>query len=232
MVDPYAAMTMSRYHPGMQLFIQYAWQQPVFYFSWVLTVVVSIILHELAHGWAALQQGDDTPRIQKRMTPDPLVHMGGMSLIMLFVVGIAWGQMPINPYRFRSRYGEAIVAGAGPAMNVLLAWIALTTLAMAEHFNWLPTSSLGENLSMFLWVFGVANLALAMFNLIPIPPLDGSAILANFHPGFRRLLNDPDKAGIFGVAFILLFVFAGRFLFEGAIRAGNLYLGWLINLLN
>ena len=87
------------------------------------------MLHELAHGWAAIWLGDQTPVRQGRMTGNPLVHMGPWSLLMLAVAGIAWGQMPIDRTRLRGRHGEAIVAAAGPAMNVLLALAALSTLA-------------------------------------------------------------------------------------------------------
>ena len=114
------------------MFIQYLFQPEgqLLFLSVVLTVVISIVLHELAHGWAALWQGDDTPRTSGHMTPDPLVHMGGMSLVALVLVGIAWGMMPVNPNHFRSRYGDALVAAAGPAMNMALALVSLTGLAM------------------------------------------------------------------------------------------------------
>ena len=72
----------------------------------VVTVIISIVLHELAHGWAAIWQGDDTPRQMGHMTADPMVHMGGFSLLMLALVGIAFGAMPVNPRNFRSRYGS------------------------------------------------------------------------------------------------------------------------------
>lgn len=213
------------------LFIQMAMTDPLFYFSWIFTAVLSIILHELAHGWAAIWQGDDTPIIQKRMTMDPMVHMGPYSLIMLVVIGIAWGQMPINPNRFRSRYGEAFVAGAGPAMNVALALVMLTTLAILEATNALPMTKVGNNVFEFMRVFGIANLALAFFNLVPIPPLDGSKILENLNDSYARLVNDPDKQGMFGIMFLLLFIFFGGALFTIAQRAGDGYLEMVLTVL-
>ena len=76
--------------------------------GWAFWVILSITLHELAHGWAALRQGDTTPRDTGHMTWDPLVHMGGMSLIMFALIGIAWGVMPTDPSRYRSgRRGRA-----------------------------------------------------------------------------------------------------------------------------
>lgn len=213
------------------LFIQLAWSSPLFYFSWIFTVVVSIILHELAHGWVAIWQGDRTPIEQHRMSPDPMTHMGPYALIMLVVIGIAWGQMPINPYRFRSQYGRAMVAFAGPAMNIFLAIAMLTAMGGLVHYNLLPGDPLGQNLVLFMSVFGQANMALAIFNLVPLPPLDGSAILANFHSGYDRLINDPAHAGTFWIAFLLLFFFMGTFIFEGGIYLSQQYFTVLMQLL-
>ena len=99
--------------PPLALFIDLITQAPEYYFSVVVAVVISIVLHELGHGFAAIWQGDDTPRISGHMTLNPLVHMGGFSLFLLVMAGIAFGQMPVNPGRFRSRYGNALVAAAG-----------------------------------------------------------------------------------------------------------------------
>ena len=114
------------------LFIQRAFdpETQLYFGCVVVTVIISIVLHELAHGWAAIWQGDDTPRIAGHMTPDPMVHMGGMSLLMLALVGMAFGAMPVNPRNFRSRYGDALVSAAGPAMNFLLAMVAQIILGV------------------------------------------------------------------------------------------------------
>jgi hypothetical protein len=84
------------------------WERsPVLLASWVFWVLVSVMLHELAHGWTALWQGDDTPRAAGHMNFNPLVHMGPTSLIFFAAVGFAWGQMPVSPFRFRmGRMGE------------------------------------------------------------------------------------------------------------------------------
>lgn len=213
------------------LFIQYAASDPLFYFSWIFTVVISIILHELAHGWVAIWQGDDTPRRQKRLTLDPLVHMGPYSLITLALFGIAWGQMPINPLRFRSTFGEAYVAGAGPAMNLVLSFGMLATLAVLEVYNLLPQTQTGDNIAQFLRVFGIANMALAFFNLVPVPPLDGAKILENLNESYARLVNDPDKQSMFGIMFLLVFIFMGSVIFKYAIKFSDLYYYKIMNLL-
>ncbi|MBT5381502.1 MAG: site-2 protease family protein, partial [Phycisphaerae bacterium] len=90
--------------------------------SWIFWVLLSITLHELAHGWAAIWEGDKTPIETGHMSANPVVHMGRFSLIVFALIGFAWGLMPVRPWRFRhGRLGEAIVAIAGPAMNLALA---------------------------------------------------------------------------------------------------------------
>ena len=169
----------------------------------VLTVVVSIVLHELAHGWAAIWQGDDTPRHAGHMTPNPMVHMGWMSLLMLVVVGIAFGAMPVNPRNFRSRYGDALVAAAGPAMNFLLALASLIALAAWLKMSGFAPEGPARNGQLLLTVFSFINIALGIFNLLPVPPLDGSAVLGNFVPAYRRWV---DSLGSPMVMFFILFI--------------------------
>src|SRR5262249_8984123 len=111
---------------GFNWWVAEIWNQsPVLLVSWIVWVIGSIVLHELAHGWAALWCGDRTPIETGHMTWNPLVHMGQMSLLMFALVGIAWGQMPVDPSRFRGRYDDAKVALAGPLMNLALAITAL-----------------------------------------------------------------------------------------------------------
>ncbi|MHC5003150.1 MAG: site-2 protease family protein, partial [Planctomycetota bacterium] len=173
--------------------------------SWAFWVIFSITLHELAHGWAALWQGDDTPRRLGRMTGNPLVHMGGPSLLVFALIGIAWGVMPTDPSRYRwRRRGRIVVAGAGPAMNVGLAAVALGLLA-----GWLvlgPSEHrIYENLTIFLFTGAWLNLVLAAFNLLPVPPLDGSGILSGLSYRAYQLFQRP-QAQMFGM-FIVLAIF-------------------------
>ncbi|MEM1329659.1 MAG: site-2 protease family protein [Planctomycetota bacterium] len=191
-----------------------AWNaSPALLVSWVFWVIVSITLHELAHGWAALRQGDDTPLATGHMTWNPVVHMGTFSLIIFAVVGIAWGAMPVNPSRFRSRYGDAIVAAAGPAMNLLL---AVCCIVLGGVWAWatprlgLP-SNFEDNLQQFFFAGAGLNLVLCAFNLFPAPPLDGSRILANFYRPYRAVFTT-ENGMWFGLGLFLLlwFVFSDR----------------------
>ena len=172
-------------------FIEYLFDpaSQLFFGCVVITVVISIVLHELAHGWAAIWQGDDTPRQMGHMTGDPMVHMGGFSLLMLALVGMAFGAMPVNPSNFRSRYGNALVSAAGPAMNFLLALVALTALAVWVKISGSAIEGPSKNGQLFLQIFGTTNIALGIFNLLPVPPLDGSTVLGNFVLAYRRWID-------------------------------------------
>lgn len=146
--------------------------------SLIFWVIFSICLHELAHGWAAIWQGDNTPRELGRMTMNPMVHMGPMSLLVFALIGIAWGLMPTNPARYRwKRRGHIVVSAAGPAMNILIAFVALTIAGIWRAFVGTETD-FTDNVGMFFWAGGWINIVLAGFNLLPIPPLDGSGILS------------------------------------------------------
>lgn len=190
--------------------------------SWAFWVVFSIVLHELAHGWAALWQGDDTPRRMGHMTWNPLVHMGPMSLIMFFAIGIAWGLMPVDPSRFRwRRRGRIVVAGAGPAMNIVLALLALfILLPLWMRFGFGRVDEpLFSNVANFLFIGGWLNIALAMFNLLPLPPLDGSSILAGMWMKWYIWIQNPQFITV--GFFLLLAIFLsgiGSLFFNAAIR--------------
>lgn len=204
------------------MFIDQLLQNPVYYVTVVVCVTVSIVLHELGHGFAAIAQGDDTPLRSGHMTWNPLVHMGALGLGLLCLVGIAFGVMPVDPRRFRHRYGDAIVAAAGPLVNAGLALVSLTTLAFCLAQGIDPTIA-GVNP---LWILGLLNVVLALFNLIPVPPLDGSVVLGSFVPAYRRFTRDPGHTAVGWIAFGLVFFFAGELFAVGATLARG-YLGWL-----
>lgn len=186
----------------------------VYLLSWVIWVIGSIVLHELAHGWAALWQGDGTPRWSGHMTWNPLVHMGTWSLIMFAIMGIAWGQMPVNPSNFRSRYGDAIVSAAGPAMNLGLALLCMIGLALWVVFGGSVQDPVRTNVTTFLKVGALLNIVLMLFNLLPVPPLDGYRILSDFVPSFGRLWMGEQGAVVGVVAMVLLFAFGGQLIFS------------------
>jgi len=194
------------------MFIEELAHNPAYFFGMALTIIFSICLHELAHGLVAVWLGDDTPIRQGRMTLNPLMHMGPLSLVMLLVAGIAWGQMPVREDRLRGRYGVALVAAAGPAMNALLAAISLVGLGLWMRFDDRTTAELPRMLSNFqdlLWLIGYANILLMIFNLIPVPPLDGSNIVRSLMPALRNAMQAMRQAPF---AFLIVFLFAGKYI--------------------
>ena len=191
---------------------------PAFVVSWLFWVVFSVVLHELSHGWAAIRCGDQTPVLTGHMTWNPLVHMGTMGLIALLLIGIAWGSMPVDPSRFRRLKDDAIVAFAGPGMNLLLAAICLIAGALWEAFGGGPSD---EKFTQFFFLGLKLNLVLFLFNLIPVPPLDGSTVLATFSSGFRRLIHHPNFQNFSLILFLLLFFKIGPALFRFAGSAAN-----------
>ncbi len=199
------------------------WQhQPAMLVSWVYWVVFSIVLHELAHGWAAVACGDRTPIESGHMTWNPLVHMGPMSLMMFALVGIAWGMMPVDPTRFRRRFDQSIVSAAGPVMNLLLAGLALVLYGVwIGGANASAGQVLRDNVDTFLRVGLMLNLTLCLFNLLPVPPLDGSRIVANFVPAYRRVLQSEQGQYLALGGLVLVFMFAGKPIFGAAAKVTN-----------
>ena len=177
------------------------------FFAWVLVVVVSITLHELAHGFAARRRGDPTPDRSGHMTLNPLTHMGPFSIAALLIAGISWGRMPIDPTRMRGKWAEAGVSAAGPSMNIVLALLGAVGVGVMLRLGvgLEPEEGWRHNLLNLLHVLAYANGLLALFNLMPAPPLDGSRILANAHRGYARFIDDPANQGVFMLMFFGVF---------------------------
>jgi len=183
--------------------------------SWLLWVIVSITLHELGHGWAAIRHGDDTPIRTGHMTWNPVVHMGLYSFAALILIGIAWGAMPVDPSRMRGKHAESKVLFAGPLVNLAL-FLVLSVLSAL----WMPIATgagvedpLLTNLSLFLYFGAMLNAVLFLFNLVPIPPLDGGRILALHSRSFREMTHSENGQWALLGAFVLLFVFGADMLF-------------------
>jgi Zn-dependent protease len=217
------------YPPLPHLFLQELQDHPRYFFAVCITVVVSICIHELAHGIVAIAFGDRTPIETGHMTLNPAVHMRGMAIILLLVAGIAWGSMPVDRSRLRGRYAGSLVALAGPATNALLALLSIGGLALwLRYAGPAPDSEpAASSLRFFLLIFGVTNIALAMFNLIPVPPLDGSNILAGLSPAFAGMMRNLRSGGGATVVFLLLFMFAGNLIFPASQKLALDYLRWV-----
>jgi Zn-dependent protease len=175
------------------LFITELFTDPIFFVRAVIIIILSISLHELAHGFAATHQGDDTPNRTGHLTLNPLAHMGWESIVFLCVAGIAWGQMPVTPSKFRSkRFGNILVSAAGPLLNLALAICAIGLIRLVNYSAFTDIISL-----QFLYLVARINLILFLFNLIPLPPLDGFYIFSEFFPEFKVMQDVP--IGLFGL---------------------------------
>lgn len=156
----------------------------------ILILVFSVVAHELAHGYVALALGDPTAKYAGRLTLNPWRHLDFMGSIIVPLIlsllpgGLVFGwakPVPYNPYNLRHPYGEALVAGAGPAINLFIA-IIFGTLLRFQVFGLLEPGA--------LWLIEIiifTNIVLAGFNLLPVPPFDGSKILFACLP--KRLLT-------------------------------------------
>lgn len=187
-------------------------------------VIVSICLHELGHGWAALQQGDSTPREYGRMTLNPLVHMGGYALLAFALFGITWGLMPVRPSRFKwGRWGDVWVAGAGPLVNLLLAFSLLTTAGVLVGVQ--GPDAINKYLLEALLVGGQINAGLLAFNLLPVPPLDGATIVSGLTPATYRFYHSDfmRQAGSF-LLIVVLATSIGTLVMRAGRSAGIQYL--------
>ncbi|MEO1339658.1 MAG: site-2 protease family protein [Cyanobacteria bacterium J06635_13] len=180
------------------MFINYLFSEPIFYARVVVILILSVSLHELGHGFAAMSQGDDTPQASGHITMNPVVHMGVHSIFFLAFAGIAWGQMPVNPRKFRDpKWGNILVSAAGPLTNVLLAMIAMLVINVVLFFDLRDLISLE-----FFFLIARLNFVLFLFNLIPIPPLDGFHIASEFSAGIRKLGRTQIGLALFMILFI------------------------------
>lgn len=152
-------------------------------------VLIAITFHEYAHAFVADKLGDDTPRNQGRLSLNPLSHLEPIGVIMLIFAHIGWGKpVQINPRNFSrkisARTGEAIVSLAGPLMNFILAIIFSIIFYLLQTFaaTFALTTQIGAIIMTMIVSAIITNVGLGLFNLIPLPPLDGSKILMAFLP--------------------------------------------------
>lgn len=185
----------------------------------LIALIISIILHEMAHGYAANALGDPTARLQGRLSANPLVHidpLGSIIIPALFLfsgAGMLFGwakPVPYNPYNLRNqKWGEALVAIAGPSANVFLALVFAGIIRFSEI---LSVSSAFVHMSLYIVYI---NIILALFNMLPFPPLDGSKILMALLPpslqqSYRRFILWVERYGLI-MMFVFIFIFINLF---------------------
>ena len=141
-------------------------------------LILSFTLHELSHGITAYAMGDKTAKYNGRLSLNPLKHIDWLGFLLLLVAHIGWAKpVPVNMYNFKDpKKGMAITALAGPFMNILISFFSILLFVLGSEYNWNHYVLTALYLSIFY------NSVLAMFNLLPIPPLDGSKVLFAFLP--------------------------------------------------
>lgn len=146
-------------------------------------MLISLSLHEVAHGYAAYKCGDGTAKAFGRLTLNPLAHLDPIGAILILVVGFGWAKpVPVNPRNFRKpRRDLFIVSIAGIVVNLLLGLLGVLLLYGSAKLSFLPENTMSLVMEFF-YIFAVLNIGLAVFNLIPLPPLDGSKVVSTILP--------------------------------------------------
>ena len=174
-------------------------------------VIIAMTFHEFAHAFVAVKLGDDTPKYQGRLNLNPLSHIDPIGLFMLIVAHFGWGKpVEIEPRNFNGKYSlsasEAIVSIAGPIMNFILAIVfALICGAMSFVPVEFILSPIGSAVYAILQYTVIVNIGLGVFNLIPLPPLDGSKVLMHFLP-YNGKVWMVNHQGVFSIVFILIWI--------------------------
>lgn len=194
----------------------------------IIPLVLSLTVHEYAHAWSAWKLGDDTAAMQGRLTLDPLAHIDPLGSLLLPALGVPFGwakPVPVNPARFRRDVnmgtGMMLTALAGPLSNILLAIAGAVayglTLRLAPE-----VLSTNPGLNVFLQFMIAGNVGLAVFNMLPIPPLDGSRVVERFMP--YRMRGTWERVVQLSPILLIAVIFFGRGLISGPV-------GYIQNLL-
>ncbi|KUG22800.1 membrane metalloprotease [hydrocarbon metagenome] len=182
--------------------IQLLIKDPAAFVILSVLLLYSVIFHELAHGWVANKMGDPTAKWLGRLTLNPLKHLDPIGTLMLLVVGFGWAKpVPVNLENIpgnQRRKGLILVSAAGITANIIFAFIAILLFRLISPDH---SGMAGQ----ILFLLAHINIILAAFNLIPIPPLDGSKILMGFAPdSVTRVLNQIEPFGLFIVIGLLI----------------------------
>jgi Zn-dependent protease len=195
------------------MFVANITENPAYYFSWIFAAGFSICCHEFAHAWTAVFYGDETPR--EHLTLNPLVQMGKQSLILLFIIGIAWGSVPVNPAAVPENRKRAMISFAGPLMNLVLC--ALFAIAAAVMLR----VGLSEPVTNFFYYASYVNGALFVLNMLPVPTLDGYSVISAFSPRLEEIKRRYAPRIFMGFALLFFLTPVGSFIFNlGALIAG------------
>ncbi|MBB4153871.1 Zn-dependent protease [Sphingomonas jinjuensis] len=194
--------------------------------AWIVPLVIAIVFHEVAHGWAARWLGDPTARDLRRLSFNPIRHVDPVGTVLL-PLGLAvagapvfgWAKpVPVDASRLRNpRWGMVLVALAGPGMNFALALLAAIAIGVVGS---VATGPVGAFLTANLFNFILVNVFLALFNLLPVPPLDGSHVLEGVLP--RPLAMQYAKLARYGLLIVILLIVVVPMVFPNANLIGRI----------
>lgn len=200
-------------------------------------ILIALTFHELSHGYVAYRLGDNTAKSQGRLSLNPIHHLDPIGTLCLLFIGFGWAKpVPVNPYALhkKPKTGMAWVAAAGPASNLCMALIGgillMFYMKLVGH-GWLYQSGFGVALfvGLFLIYFIQINIVLMIFNLIPIPPLDGSRIVSVFLPTSARYrYNLLERYGTLIMLVLCVFPIGGTTVISWILNAPVQYLSGLI----
>jgi len=187
----------------------------------LIPLVLSLTVHEFAHAWSAWRLGDDTASMQGRLTLNPVAHIDPIGTLLLPLLGVPFGwakPVPVNPARFRRdvnmNTGMMLTALAGPASNLLLAVASAVSYGLT--LRWAPDALVtNPGLKQLLFIVMVMNVGLAVFNMLPIPPLDGSRVVEKFLP--YRMRGAWEQVVQFSPFLLIAFIVLGQRLLFGPI---------------
>lgn len=163
-------------------------------------------LHECAHAWAAYKLGDPTARNQGRMTLSPIAHIDPWGALLLFACGFGWAKpVPVNPRNFENpRKGMMLTAVAGPLSNLLAAAAAVAACQMIGGYLPVQESGTVRIVGIMLQYFAIINLNLCVFNMVPVPPLDGSRVLTYLLPSKAAFWVVRNQRYFYGAVMVLM----------------------------
>lgn len=152
------------------------------YLLTALVALLAIVCHECAHGWVSYKLGDPTAKNAGRLTLNPLKHIDPIGILCMVLFRVGWAKpVPINPYHYRDRKkGIIYVSIAGPATNFILAFISLLIEGLLLKYS--PSHNANRIFCQLCYYSAVVNISLGLFNLVPIPPLDGSRVVGALFP--------------------------------------------------
>ncbi len=205
------------------MFFQRLLENPLIFLIGLMSVIIALTVHEFAHAMIATFYGDDTAKAQGRLSLNPLRHLDPMGFMMMLFAGFGWARpVPVNQFNLRSpKWHMMLVAAAGPGINILMALVCVLLIRILDDYL------AGTNLLLsFLFLLAMVNGLFAVFNFLPIPPLDGSRVLFGLLPD--RFMEFKEKYTLYGPAILIGLIIIDSF---SNLSIFQLILGWIPNFL-